>query len=153
MKTLKVIRLLQKSMGHKITVVPTFLGAHTIPPEYKEKRREYVNMVIGMLPEIKGKGLAEFVDVFCDKLGFTRPETEQILKTAQELGFKLKIHVDQTGESGGSKLMKKFPFTSMDHLDYLSAEKKFKTDTVGVLLPGVTYHLMEVHSKNFWTII
>lgn len=150
-KILEVIRELKKR--HKIDIVSTFLGAHVVPSEYKEKRNEYVNLVMNMLSEIKERGLAEFCDVFCDKLGFSFDETAAILDRAKELGFKLKLHAEQTGNLEGAFLGATSGAISIDHLDYISEfgiKHLGASKIVGVLLPGVTYHLMEFQKKYFW---
>lgn len=144
---------------HVINIVGTFLGAHTVPEEFKGNRAGYVTLVKSMLPEIKNKGLAEFCDVFCDELGFSVAETRDILTNAKRLGFKLKVHAEQTSYTGGSDLAAELGAVSADHLDFICDPQKVGEDwelkpehlkklarsgTVGVLLPGVTYHLMEM---------
>lgn len=150
MKMLRVIKKLRETMKDKITIVSTFLGAHAIPPEFK--REEYIELAIKMMPEIKEKGLAEFCDIFCDKLAFTAEESLRILDEAQKCGLKLKAHIDQTSDNGGCRLIKELPMISADHMDFtdlkkLNGEEKF----VAVLLPGVTLHLMEILKKDFWS--
>lgn len=150
-KILEVIKELKNR--HKIDIIATFLGAHTVPRECKEKREEYIKLIVNMLPEIKERGLAEFCDVFCDKLGFSLDESANILYKAKELGFKLKLHADQTGCLEGAFLGTTLGAVSVDHLDYISEfgiEHLSASKTVGVLLPGVTYHLMEFDKKYFW---
>lgn len=151
---LKILEIIQElSKRHVIDIVPTFLGAHTVPAEYKDKREEYVKLVINMLPEIKKRGLADFCDVFCDKLGFSLEESKKILIEAKGVGFKLKLHAEQTGCSKGAWLGSELGATSIDHLDYISEidiKRIAKSETVGVLLPGVTYHLMEIHKNGGW---
>lgn len=145
MKMLYVIKELQER--HPITIIPTFLGAHTIPQEYKKNRQEYIELIKNMMPKIKEKDLAEYCDVFCDNLGFNYKESKEILTEALNHGLKLKIHADQTSHNGGSKLAAILKATSADHLDYIT-EKEMdelkKTDVTAVLLPGVTYHLTEM---------
>ncbi|MFH0892435.1 MAG: imidazolonepropionase [Candidatus Falkowbacteria bacterium] len=151
MKILRVIDRLRLNFRDKITIVATFLGAHTVPSEFKDNRENYIIVLEFMLRAIQERGIAEFADVFCDQLGFSLDESKRILSAAQACGFKLKAHIGQTGEAGGRELLDEFPLVSADHLDYLDANIKFPPDTVGVLLPGVTYHLMETQSKSFWT--
>lgn len=150
-KILRVIDRLRLYFRDKITIIATFLGAHTVPPEFKDNRENYIIVIEFMLRTVQERGLAEFADVFCDQLGFSLDESKRILSAARACGLKLKAHIDQTGEAGGRELLDKFPLVSVDHLDYLNANIKFAADTVGVLLPGVTYHLMETQSKSFWT--
>lgn len=150
MKILRVIKRLRESMKNKITIVSTFLGAHAIPTEFK--REEYIELVIKMMPEIKEKGLAEFCDIFCDKLAFTTKESLRILDEARKCGLKLKAHIDQTSDNGGYRLIKELPMVSVDHMDFTSLEKlDSKEKSVAVLLPGVTLHLMEILKKDFWS--
>ncbi|OGF25956.1 imidazolonepropionase [Candidatus Falkowbacteria bacterium RIFOXYB2_FULL_47_14] len=151
MKILRVIDRLRLYFQDRITIVATFLGAHTVPLEFKDNRENYIIVLEFMLGAIKERGLAEFADVFCDQLGFSLDESKRILGAARSSGLKLKAHIDQTGEAGGRELLCMFPLVSADHLDHLDVKLKFSADTVGVLLPGVTYHLMETQSKSFWT--
>jgi len=142
-----------------INILATYLGAHTVPTEYKENRVGYVELVISMLEKIKAEGLAEFCDVYCDELGFSVEESRNILKAAKDQGFKLKIHAEQTGYFGGANLAAELGATSADHLDYICDPQKTEsgyelTDEhisrfaqagmIGTLLPGATYHSMEM---------
>lgn len=150
MKILRVIKKLRETMKDKITIVSAFLGAHAIPPEFK--REEYIELAIKMMPEIKEKGLAEFCDIFCDKLAFTTEESLRILDEAQKCGLKLKAHIDQTSDNGGYRLIKELPMISADHMDFTDLEKlNDEEKSVAVLLPGVTLHLMEILKKDFWS--
>lgn len=150
MKMLRVIKKLCETMKDKITIVSTFLGAHSIPPEFE--REKYIELIIKMMPEIKEKELAEFCDIFCDKLAFTTEESLRILDEARKCGLKLKAHIDQTSDSGGYRLIRELPMVSADHMDFtdlgkLNRQEKF----VAVLMPGVTLHLMEILKKDFWS--
>ncbi|MDP2909246.1 MAG: imidazolonepropionase [Nanoarchaeota archaeon] len=147
LKILYTIKVLQKL--HPITIIPTFLGAHTIPEEYKQNRQGYVNLVKSMIPEVKG--MVEYCDVFCDKLGFTYEESKEILEEASKHGLKLKIHAEQTGYNQGAKLAAELKAVSADHLDYITEkemEAMKQADVTAVLLPGVTYHLTELIPGN-----
>jgi imidazolonepropionase len=142
LKILQVIRELQKY--HPITIIPTFL-AHTIPKEYQENRKEYVELVQKMIPKVTS--LANYCDVFCDKLGFTYKESKKILEEAKKHGMKLKIHAEQTSHNKGSKLAAELGAVSADHLDYITEHEMDmlrEADVTAVLLPGVTYHLTEM---------
>jgi imidazolonepropionase len=113
LKQLSVIRSLAEEVPQ--TLVPTFLGAHAIPEE--PSRDEYVKEVIDlMLPEIAEKGLAKFVDVFCDSIAFTNDETRMILKRAKELDLGVKLHVDEIADTGGAKLAAELGAVSAAHL-------------------------------------
>lgn len=151
-KILQVIKELQKN--HPVTIIPTFL-AHTIPKEYQNDRKTYVKLIQDMIPKIVG--LAEYCDVFCDKLGFTYKESKEILEEAKNHGMKLKIHAEQTSHNKGSQLAAELKAVSADHLDCIT-EKEMdllkENNVTAVLLPGVTYHLTEMipgykKPKNF----
>lgn len=124
-------------------VVPTFMGAHSIPPEYRDRREAYVDLVVEeMLPSFVG--LARFCDVFCEREAFTLEESRRILTRASELGYGLKIHADQLAPSGGARLAAELGATSADHLDFASDEDLDALREAGVvatLLPGCSYTL------------
>jgi imidazolonepropionase len=128
---------------NELRVVPTFLGAHSVPPEYRERREEYVDLVVEeMLPSFVG--LARFCDVFCEREAFTLDESRRILTSAKELGYQLKVHADQLSQSGGSRLAAELGATSADHLDHASDEDLDAMREAGVvatLLPGCSYTL------------
>jgi len=150
LEILKVIQYLQKT--HPMDVVPTFLGAHAVPPEYQSNPDAYVDLVCDMLPE--ARPLATFCDVFCDEGGFTVQQAEKILSTAKELGFRIKIHINEFQDIGGATLAAKMYATSVDHLDNIKHHDivKLKTsEAVCVLLPGVPFFLMKdtyAHGKK-----
>lgn len=128
------------------SVVPTFLGAHTVPPEYRgspEGRAAYVDLVCAeMLPAFTGK--ARFCDVFCERTAFTVDETRRILTRARELGYLLKLHANQLGPTGGARLAAELGAVSADHLDFASDEELIllrEAGTVATLLPGCSFSL------------
>ena len=127
----------------QVRVVPTFLGAHTVPPEYQGRRDEYVTLIVEeMLPSFVG--LARFCDVFCEREAFTAEECRRILTRARELGYQLKIHADQLTPSGGARLAAELGAVSADHLDYATdADLDALRDAgvVATLLPGCSYTL------------
>ena len=93
MKQLRVVREL--ASRHPVTIVPTFLGAHAIPPEYREKREDYVSLVLDtMIPAVAREGLAEFNDVFCERGALSREESERILRFGQRAGLMARIHAE-----------------------------------------------------------
>ncbi len=144
LKQLQVMARLEEV--HPITLVPTFLGAHSIPPEYKDRRQEYVAQVIDMLPAVKGLDLAKFVDVFCDAGAFTVDETREILSAAKEYGFDLKIHADELEWTGATELGCRLGAASCDHLLKVSSqgiEALAERNTVAVLLPATSCYLGE----------
>jgi imidazolonepropionase len=126
-------------------LVPTFLGAHAVPPEFGEDRAGYVRLLIDeMLPEIARSKLAEFCDVFCETGVFGLDESAAILTRAQQLGLQLKVHADELTPLGGAQLAARLNATSADHLlcitdrgiDALAA-----AGTVATLLPGTAFFL------------
>ncbi|NIA23423.1 MAG: imidazolonepropionase [Proteobacteria bacterium] len=143
---LETAKELNKS--NRFDIVSTYLGAHAIPKEYKEKRDEYVKLVLDMLDEIKGKELAEFVDVFCEEGAFTVEESREILSKAKTLGFKLRIHADELAESGGSILAGEVGARSADHLLRISDEgikAMIEGNVAAVLLPGTAFQMGGKH--------
>lgn len=142
LKILNAIQRLQKA--HSMDIVPTFLGAHTIPSEYKSDPDAYVDFVCKMLPEVKA--YATFCDVFCDDGGFTIEQTKKILSAANNLGFRLKIHINEFKDIGGVPLAIRLCATSVDHLDNIKHRdilKLKKSNITCVLLPGVPFFLMK----------
>jgi imidazolonepropionase len=126
-------------------LVPTFLGAHAVPPEYRSNRDGYLRLLIDeMLPEIARSKLAEFCDVFCETGVFDLAESERVLRAAAERGLKLKLHADELTPLGGAQLAAKLGAVSADHLlcitdqgiDALAA-----SGTVATLLPGTAFFL------------
>ncbi|HEY0756284.1 MAG TPA: imidazolonepropionase [Ktedonobacteraceae bacterium] len=129
--------------SERVRVVPTFLGAHSIPPEYREKREAYVDLLVEeMLPSFVG--LARFCDAFCEREAFSVEECRRILTRARELGYGLKLHADQLSPSGGARLAAELGATSADHLDFASDDDLDALRAAGVvatLLPGCSYTL------------
>ena len=142
-KILKVIKKLDEE--HPIDVIPTFLGAHAFPKEYKNKEEDYINLIIEeMLPAVKEKNLAKFCDVFCGRGVFNLEQTERILDAAKDLGFKLKIHADQLSYDGGAELAAKMDATAASHLEYISDEgitNMKQKGIIGELLPGSLFFM------------
>ncbi len=140
----RCLRLINKLNAEiNVNVIPTFLGAHSVPPEYRNRREAYVDLVINeMLPRFVG--LARFCDVFCEREAFTIEESRRILTRAKELGYLLKVHADQLSSSGGTRLAAELGALSADHLDYASdADLDALRDAgvVATLLPGCSYTL------------
>jgi imidazolonepropionase len=133
------------SHDHVMTIAPTFLGAHAIPPEFRKRREAYVDLVCErMLPYIGKKKLAAFCDVFCDTGYFTVEEATRILKQAQSHGMKAKLHADELAASGGSHLAAELGAISADHLEHINQhgiDSLRTAGVVGVLLPGVSFFL------------
>ena len=143
LKMLRVIRRLADSTA--ITIKSTFLGAHAIPAEYKNKPSEYVDLVINeMLPPVAYEGLADYVDVFCDRGFFTVEDTDRILMAAMKYGLRPKIHANELDYSGGIQVGVKYNALSVDHLEY-TGEEEISTltgsETMPTLLPGASFFL------------
>ncbi|HSA33315.1 MAG TPA: imidazolonepropionase [bacterium] len=101
-----------------VAVVPTLLGAHAYPERFRNDHAGYISLLCDeLMPEVKRRGLAEFVDVFCEEGYFSLAETERILSRARELGFKLKLHADQFHALGGTELAARMGAASVDHLE------------------------------------
>jgi imidazolonepropionase len=143
LKILKAIKRLDKETS--LRYVPTFLGAHSIPSEYKARRSEYVSLIIDeMLPRVATKKLAEFCDVFCEEKVFTTDESWKILSAARCHGLGLRIHADQLSLSGGAKLAAELGTVTADHLEHTDEEGIAALKSAGVqpiLLPGSVYAL------------
>lgn len=144
-KILRVARQIQRDLP--VTVTTTFLGAHALPPEFAGRADDYIDEVCHrMLPTIAAEGLADAVDVFCEKIGFTPAQTERVFQAAQKYGLPVKLHAEQLSDQGGAALTAQYQGLSADHLEYLSeagiAAMKLH-GTVAVLLPGAFYYLRE----------
>jgi imidazolonepropionase len=143
-RCLRIMHDLNESQrGQGIRVVPTFLGAHSLPPEYKGRREAYVDLICErMLPAFRG--LTHFCDVFCEREAFTLDECRHILRRAKDLGYLLKLHADQLSPSGGTQLAAEMGAISADHLDYASdadLDAMREAGVVATLLPGCSYTL------------
>lgn len=134
-----------------IDIVPTFMGAHSIPPEFKGRPRDYIDYVIAqVLPLISEKGLARFVDVFCEKGVFDLNDSRRLLKAAKSMGFAIKIHADEIVRLGASALAAELGATSADHLLKASMEDlAFMADrgVVAACLPLTAFSLREPYAK------
>ncbi len=143
LKMLRVIRRLKEETV--LTIKSTFLGAHAVPAAYKNNQSGYVDMVIQeMLPAVAEQGLADFVDVFCDRGFFTVKETDRILSAASKYGLRSKIHANELDFSGGIQLGVKHNALSVDHLEYTGDEEiesLLGSDTMPTLLPGASFFL------------
>lgn len=142
-KMLEVIRELKRE--EIITICSTFLGAHAIPPEYKNSPENYVDLICDkMIPYVSEHKLADFCDVFCEKGYFNISDSEKILSVAKTYGLKLKIHAEELSNCGGAILAGKLKAISADHLENINDEgiEALKNGgVVAVLLPGVSFFL------------
>lgn len=148
LRQLEVMKKLKEN--HSCSLVSTYLGGHAIPPEYAGHADDYVSeMLQNVLPVIKGKGLAQFCDVFCEKDVFSIQQSERLLKGASALGFRLKIHADEVNDLGGAGLAARVGAISADHL--LMASKSgiralAARGTVATLLPCTAFCLNEPYA-------
>jgi imidazolonepropionase len=145
MKMLRVARRIGETLG--ITVRTTFLGLHALPPEFKDRRGDYVAMVCDeWLPAVAREGLADAVDAFCEGIAFTPDEVRRCFGHARELGLPVKLHADQLSDLGGAALAAEFVGLSADHLECASTDAVVamaRSGTTAVLLPGSFYALRE----------
>jgi imidazolonepropionase len=148
LKMLRVIRRLKESSP--LTIVSTFLGAHAIPAEYKSKQAAYVDLVINeMIPQVAAEGLADYVDVFCDRGFFTVEDTDRILNAGMKYGLRPKIHANELDFSGGIQVGVKYDALSVDHLEYTGEEEiqaLLDSETMPTLLPGASFFLGLVYA-------
>jgi len=142
-KILRAIRQLDRETP--LRYVPTFLGAHSIPPEYKSRRDDYVSLIVEeMLPRVAQEKLADYCDVFCEEKVFTTDESWKILSAARCHGLGLRMHADQLSLSGGAKLAAELGTVTADHLEHTDTEGIKALEQSGVqpvLLPGSVYAL------------
>jgi len=143
MKMLYAIRKLKEISP--LTIKATFLGAHSIPLEYRGKQHEYVDLVINeMIPMVAAEELADYIDVFCDKGFFTVEDTERILMAGMKYGLRPKIHANELDYSGGIQVGVKYNALSVDHLEYTGddeIEVLKNTETMPTILPGAAFFL------------
>ncbi|MFT5289002.1 MAG: imidazolonepropionase [Planctomycetota bacterium] len=144
-KCLEAIREANKL--HPVDLIPTFLGAHALPPEFRDQRERYVDLVVDeMLPGIAADGLATFCDVFVEKGAFTLGEGRRVLERAKDLGLGLRLHVDQLTAGGGAELAAELGAASADHLEHVTPagiDALLGAGTVPVLCPLVPLFLRE----------
>ena len=156
LKMLKVIETLAE--GHKVDIVPTFLGAHAVPPEYNNRPNEYAAFVVQeMLPQAAAwyqqsifakQGRIFSVDVFCEDGAFDVQQSKRVLEAGQMLGMSIKAHVDEFKALGGLTLAIGLDAISVDHLDASRADEintLARSNTVGVIMPAVNFHLGSTH--------
>ncbi|MDR0922398.1 MAG: imidazolonepropionase [Lactobacillales bacterium] len=143
-RQLEVVKRLNENLA--VDLVSTFMGAHAVPPEFKGRSKEYIDVLVEeMLPKVVEENLAEFCDVFCEKDVFSAEESRRILSAAKELGLKLKIHADEIEAIGGTELAAELHAISAEHLMVVSEEeikKMSEENVIGNLLPATTFSLM-----------
>ncbi|MDP7264329.1 MAG: imidazolonepropionase, partial [Candidatus Thermoplasmatota archaeon] len=154
LRSLRVIRTLNET--HPIDIVPTFLGAHAIPPEYKGDSNGYIDYLIrDVLPDVVNEKLAVYCDVFLEKGVFGLEESRRLLKRAKEMGLGVKLHIDEIENLGGAGLAMELGAISVEHLVMTGKDeiKKLGASNICcIFLPGTPYSLMDYHypdSKKF----
>ena len=143
LRQLRAMRVLDEA--HPIDIVPTFMGAHEIPVEYRSRRGEYVACVVEeMLPQVAHEGLAEFCDVFCEDGVFTPEESIDILEAGRRIGLMPRVHADELGPSGGASVAAHVRARSADHLIFVDepgADGLADAGVCATLLPGAAFYL------------
>ena len=143
-KMLRVARMLGERYG--IAIKTTYLGAHALPPEFKDDADGYIDAVIAWMPRLQAEGLIDAVDAFCEGIGFTPAQTRRVFEAARTLGLPVKLHADQLSDLGGAALSASFDGLSADHIEYTSDDgvrAMAEHGTVAVLLPGAFHVLRE----------
>ena len=143
---LKCLRVAQNlNQQHPIDIVSTFLGAHAVPEEFRNKKKQYIDFLVEeVMPCVKRMEMAEFCDVFCEKGVFSVEESRKLLTRAKEMGYKLKIHADEIESLGGAGLAGELGAVTAEHLLAVSDKglKKMKeSNVIAVLLPGTSFNL------------
>lgn len=143
MKMLRVVKRLQDLSP--IDIVPTFLAAHAVPKEYKQRHSEFVDLVVKeMIPAVAAEKLSDYIDVFCEQGFFTVQDTQRILEAGIKHGMRPKIHANQLGHSGGVQVGVKYNALSVDHLEFCGDDEiqALKgSDTMPTILPGSAFFL------------
>lgn len=143
---LKQLRVLRSLAGrHPLATVPTFMGAHEVPDEFRGRNRDFLEYLLqAVLPRVRGEDLAEFVDIFCEEGYFSYAEAEDYLKRAAAMGFRLKMHADEFAANGAGELAARLGAVSAEHLIAISDPEiaaLAASATACVLLPGVSFFL------------
>ena len=145
LKMLKVARQIQSE--RPIRVMTTFLGAHAVPPEYKDDPDTYIDTIcIPTLHDANSEGLVDSVDAFCENIAFDVDQVERVFQSAKKMGLPVKVHSEQLSHMGGTKLAADYRALSADHIEYANAQDAKALSiagTVAVLLPGAFYTLRE----------
>jgi len=130
-----------------VNVATTFLGAHALAPEYAGRADDYIaHLCDSMLPRIAALGLADAVDAFCERIGFSNQQTERMFEAARRHGLPVKLHAEQLSDQRGAELVARFKGLSADHLEHLTdagIDAMAANGTVAVLLPGAYYFLRD----------
>lgn len=145
---LKMLRAARRAASEaRVDVRTTFLGAHALPPEFKDDKEGYINHICQhMIPTVAEQGLADAVDAFCENIAFTPDQTARVFDAAAQHDLRVKLHADQLSDLSGGWLAAQHSALSADHLEYASAASvraMADAGTVAVLLPGAYYVLQE----------
>ena len=147
-KQLEAMRILNES--HPVDIAATFLGPHSVLPEWKGKEDEFIDYMIEVMKKVRERNLAEFADIFCEKNVFSIEQSRRFLKSAKEMGLKLKIHADEIVRLGGAELAAELGAVSADHLLQASDEgirMMAEKDVVATLLPATAFCLKEDYAR------
>ena len=135
-----------------LDVAPTFMGAHAVPPEWKDDPDGYVDILIGeMLPRVKAQGIAEFCDVFCEEGVFSVEQSRRLLKAAADMGLGMKVHADEVNDLGGAGLAAELHARSAEHLlaaNEANLRAMGRSGTIAVLLPATAYSLKKPYARG-----
>jgi imidazolonepropionase len=141
---------------HYVDIIPTFLGAHAVPGEYKGKEDAFIDFLINdVLPRVAEKKLAQFCDIFCEKNVFSIAQSRHFLSAAKKLGLKIKLHADEIVQTGGAELAADLEAVSADHLLQASDEgirKMARAGVVATLLPATAFSLKEPYARGRYII-
>ncbi len=152
LKQLKVMAAINRDPNRKVDIATTFLGAHALPPEYRNREERYIDFLIDeMLPYIKDNCLAENCDVFCEKGVFTVEQSRRLLTAAKRMGYGIKIHADEIVSFGGAELAAELHALSADHLLHASDKGirlMTESDVVATLLPLTAFTLREAYARG-----
>ena len=149
---LKMLRVIQQLKAHTaMPIKATFLGAHALPLAYKNNRAGYLDLIINnMLPQIAEEGLADYIDVFCEKVAFSVAETEQLLEAGAQYGLKPKIHTNQFNCMGGIEAAVKHQAISVDHLEVINEQELdclAQANTIATLLPSAPFFINDAYPE------
>lgn len=137
---------------HYIDIIPTFMGAHAVPEEYKDRQDEYIDYIIeNVMPRVAERELAHYCDVFCEKNVFSISQSRRLLTKAGDMGFNVKLHADEIVQLGGAELAAELNATSADHLLQASdngIRQMAAADVVATLLPGTAFSLKESYARG-----
>jgi imidazolonepropionase len=137
---------------HYIDIVPTFLGAHAVPENFKGREDAFIDFMIeDVMPAAAERKLAQYCDIFCEKNVFSVEQSRRYLTKAKEMGFKIKLHADEIVQLGGAELAAELEATSADHLLQASDEgirQMAKAGVVATLLPGTAFSLKEPYARG-----